>query len=92
MEKIKHIIEHNRTHFFSDAFFKLIDNELKTNLLTAFNELKQTNTSEYFINYRKQTVSNNVLKNYFDSVRTEEESAMVFEKANSYYVRSLKSK
>lgn len=90
MEKIKHITDHNRKHFFSDNFFKLIDNELKTNLLTAFDELKQTNTSRYFINYRKQIFSNSVLRNYFESVRTEKESALVFEKANNYYTRSLK--
>ena len=35
------IAEYNRQHFFSQQFFNLVVNELKTNLESAFNELSQ---------------------------------------------------
>lgn len=53
--KINEITQYNKKHFFSDEFFKLIVNELKNNLLPAFAELENTNTSRIYINQRIAT-------------------------------------
>jgi hypothetical protein len=54
-DKIKKITNYNKKYFFSDTFFKLIVNELKNNLLPAFTELENTNTSRIYINQRIAT-------------------------------------
>lgn len=50
--KIKEITEHNKQHFFSDAFFGLVVDELRSNLKSAFDELENTNTSITYLEKR----------------------------------------
>jgi len=49
MAKAQAIAEYNRKHFFSQAFFDLVTNELKINLKLAFNELKQCDNYQPWI-------------------------------------------
>jgi hypothetical protein len=53
IKQIQDIVNHNQTHFFSKDFFDQIDNELKTNLYSAFTQVEKTNTSTRYINLRK---------------------------------------
>jgi hypothetical protein len=51
MTEARAIAEYNRQHFFSKEFFNLIVDELKTNLTSAFDELKSTNDYTRWISY-----------------------------------------
>jgi hypothetical protein len=51
-EKIKEITEYNKKHFFSDAFFDSVINELAHNLKSGLTELEDTNTSKTYIQSR----------------------------------------
>lgn len=51
-QKIKKITEYNKKYFFSDVFFNLVVGELRNNLKSAVDELKNTNTSKTFIEKR----------------------------------------
>ena len=37
---MQQIVQHNQKHFFSEAFFELVINELKTNMQLAFDTFK----------------------------------------------------
>jgi hypothetical protein len=49
LEKIKKITEFNQQHFFSNDFFKIICNELNSNLKLAIEELESSNTCQQFL-------------------------------------------
>jgi hypothetical protein len=53
MLQIKNIVDYNKDYFFSNKFFNLVVNELKTNLQTAFEEQESSNTGNV-INWRKK--------------------------------------
>jgi len=46
-QNIKKIAEFNKKHFFSDEFFDLVKDELKTNLISAYNLVKKTQGKHY---------------------------------------------
>ena len=50
--KIKEITKYNKQHFFSDAFFKSVVDELRSNLKSAVEELESTNTSITYLEKR----------------------------------------
>jgi len=52
------IAEHNRRHFFSDAFLQLIVGELQSNLDKAFAQLRASNTGQRWINSQDSTYNN----------------------------------
>jgi hypothetical protein len=56
------IAERNKKYFFSEKFFNLIVDELKTNSKTALTHLVQTNTSSRFFQYRKEYAQHQELK------------------------------
>jgi hypothetical protein len=97
MTQARKIAEYNRQHFFSKEFIQQVENELRTNLTTALGELEVTNTSQAFIERRKQYAQNTKLKNILtgtnihpDDARTRQDVVQVLAKAQSYYIRSLK--
>jgi hypothetical protein len=97
MDLARVIADYNRRHFFSKEFLQQVENELRTNLATALGELEVTNTSQAFIERRKQYAQNLTLKNILtgtnihpNDARTRQDIARVLAKARSYYVRSLK--
>ena len=49
MVQAQAIADYNRQHFFSKEFFDLVTNELKTNLKKAFEELKQCNNYQAWV-------------------------------------------
>jgi hypothetical protein len=92
MKKIKAITDYNQKYFLSNDFSDLIINELTHNLTQGLEELKNTNTSQYYLNYRLQTRNNPKILNLYQSIRTEQEAFDIFKLAEYYYQRSLSQK
>lgn len=87
LAKVQHIVDHNKQHFFSDCFFEQIVSELKTNLVTAFDELESTNTSQRFFAQRKALVSHNQARKFItgaDCAETRQGILQVIKTAKSY--------
>ena len=91
------IADYNRQHFFSKEFLQQVENELRTNLATALGELEVTNTSQQFIERRKQYAQNSELKAVLTGTnihpadaRGRQDIVQVLAKARGYYMRSLK--
>ena len=61
------IANYNKQHFFSQKFFNLITNELKTNLKEAFIQLSVLNTEKYW-KQRNRYTSSIRSKNFFQSI------------------------
>jgi hypothetical protein len=57
MEQAQKIADFNRQWFFSQYFFDLVINELKTNLKLAFNELNQCNNYQSWVDYWKKLIT-----------------------------------
>jgi hypothetical protein len=89
MAQARKIADYNKKYFFSNKFFNLITNELKTNLNLALEELELTNTSKYYIERRELVLENPEIFNSLLSIRTEDESNYVIELANKYYRRII---
>ena len=56
------IADHNKKYFFSESFFNLVVDELKTNVNSALIQLVQDNTSSRFFQYRKEYAQHQELK------------------------------
>lgn len=46
-KELKSIANYNKEHFFSDKFFNIVENELKTNLKSAYASVKKTRGKHY---------------------------------------------
>ena len=53
VHRLRLIAQYNQQHFFSDAFFDHVTNELKNNLSDGLHKLLKNNTSKRFFNLRK---------------------------------------
>lgn len=103
MAKAQAIAEYNRQHFFSKEFYTHITEELHANLKLALIELENTNTSQQYINRRKQFSKIDYLKEIItgnkstvdtgscvvQTQRTRKTVAMVVARARQYYLQSL---
>lgn len=95
MKLARAIAEHNRNLFFSDKFFNQIINELKTNLLKAYTEIINDNTSKHFLNRRKtmykhECMRSTLINGNFSKVSvTRQQLVSILKKARSYYMRTL---
>ena len=56
--KLNEIVEYNKNYFFSDKFFKTINDELINNISTGIDQLLTTNTYERFLTYRSTMLKN----------------------------------
>lgn len=98
LERARVIAEYNKQHFFSEEFNNLIRTELVNNLTQAFDELEITNTSNLWLNNRKELAQILELKNMLTGkipglVKNysvgRNEIAVAVSKARQYYIRSL---
>ena len=89
MKQAEVIAEYNRNHFFSNEFVDIVVDELKNNFNTAFKELEVTNTSEQFINHRKQLSQYPEFKNFFLTSEPRPDLLEIMRRARKYYVRTL---
>jgi len=92
------IADHNRRHFFSEEFQQLIAQELRGNLAQALDQLEKTNTSEIWLNRRKELAQVPELKNMLTGkipgllnnyCLTRDEIATAVSKARQYKLRTL---
>jgi hypothetical protein len=89
--KLQQITQHNRTHFFSNEFIGLINNELRCNLQVAFDALENKNTSSNYFDLRKQIMSIPALRKKMltnTDGRTRQQIANIVKKARHYYKKS----
>jgi hypothetical protein len=84
MTQARIIAKYNQQLFFSTEFFNQICNELETNLTTAFAELENTNTSEYYLIRRKIFLADPELERLSRKHKTKEISDLMLEKALEY--------
>ena len=92
IEKMKianNIAAYNRKLFYSGKFFNQVVDELKTNLLSAYTQVKKTNTSEYYLNRRKELYKYAGLHSYLLEKFSRFEQASILKQARAYYQRSL---
>jgi hypothetical protein len=54
LTQAQEIAEYNKQYFFSQEFFALIDNELRQNLSNALIEVEKTNTSQIWLERRRE--------------------------------------
>ena len=89
-EKLKilqEISNFNRTHFFSQDFFNLINNELKDNLRLGLESIEKNNQSLNFINRRKLALKDEILRKMLVSdspARTKKEIMHLLSLARKY--------
>jgi hypothetical protein len=57
--KLNEISKYNKNYFFSDKFFKIINDELTKNISTGIEQLLSTNTYERFLTFRSTIIHNN---------------------------------
>lgn len=88
MTEARAIADYNRQHFFSQAFFDLVVNELKTNLTAAFTQLEQTNTSKHYLARREIFLANPELEPFSRKGKTKELADIVLEKALEYNTKN----
>jgi hypothetical protein len=60
--QLQNIANYNQQHFFSQDFYNLIIQELKTNLNHGLEILESTNTSKQYIDFRKLRAKNSLIK------------------------------
>jgi hypothetical protein len=87
IEIVKGILEYNKQLFFSKEFAETITNELKLNLINAFTELENTNTSETFLTNRKKL--KDITLKYDVMSKTRRELAAIVWQARQYYNRFI---
>jgi hypothetical protein len=87
IEIVKGILEYNKQLFFSKEFAEIITNELKLNLINAFTELENTNTSEMFLTNRKKL--KDITLKYDVMSKTRRELAAIVWQARQYYNRFI---
>jgi hypothetical protein len=87
MAQAQDIADYNKQHFFSQEFFNLVTNELKTNLTTAFAELEQTNTSGDFLHRRQVFTSDLELVELSKNSKKPETREQTFQLAQHYNQR-----
>jgi hypothetical protein len=64
MSQARAVADYNKKHFFSEEFFDLIINELKTNLKSAFEELELCNNYTSWINRWKKLLTYPEITNF----------------------------
>jgi hypothetical protein len=92
IEKIKlanDIASYNRKLFFSDSFVNQIVSELKVNLLNAYAEIKNINTSAEYLARRKELGKYEGMRSYLLDKCTRKEQAEILKQARLYYMRTL---
>jgi hypothetical protein len=89
-EKIKlanSIAEYNRQLFFSDRFFNQLVEELKVNVLSAYTEIKNKNTSAEYLARRKELGKYPEMRTYLLEKCTRKQQAEILKQARIYYQR-----
>jgi hypothetical protein len=84
---MREIAEYNRQHFFSDYFFKIVNDELKTNLSVALKQLEDTNTCSQWLDIRKTLAKNLEIKKYLttdDAARSRHDLLNLMSTVNQY--------
>jgi hypothetical protein len=88
MREAQAIAEYNKKHFFSQEFFDLIVDELKTNLTAAFTQLEQTNTSKQYLSRREIFLANPELEPFSRKSKSKEMADILLEKALHYSTKN----
>lgn len=87
MAQAQIIANYNKNLFFNEDFVNTIVNELKTNLTSAFDMLKQLNRCDGWMNRRNTYISIPGLIKYSDTLKSKEEKDFIFQQAQKYYLR-----
>ena len=83
--ELRKISLYNKEHFFSNNFFKIITQELKTNLANGISTMLATNTCDRFITFR--TALNNNIQ--FDKWRSINYSPELLDETVKFYQKAM---
>ena len=86
---LKEITDYNKEYFFSNTFFNLVTNELKTNLQAGIKEQEESNTASIFIKRRKDLCAYPDIKKHILSVVSKTNTMKILQRARKYYMRTL---
>jgi hypothetical protein len=89
LERARVIAEYNKQHFFSNKFKKLIDTELVDNLKKSLMLIEKQNTSQRWINNRKNLSKHNDIRSCLTKIMPREQLVTALTHARKYYIRSL---
>jgi len=84
MAKAREIANYNKEKFFSDDFTNQIKAELKTNFSTAFDQLKQLNTAQYYFDREKLYQSMPEFQEHRDSYLSKSQQQQITTLAKKY--------
>jgi len=89
MAEAQAIAEYNRQRFFSQEFFDMIINELKTNFVKAWQHLESTNTASEYLDRRTRMRADPEIYKLLFTLRSPEDYDQVWKTLEKYYVRGL---
>jgi hypothetical protein len=76
MAQARAIAEYNRQHFFSQEFFNLIVNELKTNFKLAFDELQSSNNYTQWVSYWEKLLKYSEVVDFLNTNQSNKDPTM----------------
>jgi hypothetical protein len=89
MAEAQAIAEYNRQRFFSQEFFDMIINELKTNFVKAWQHLESTNTASEYLDRRTRMRADPEIYKLLFTLRSPEDYDQVWKTLEKYYLRGL---
>ena len=88
LDQAQAIADYNKKYFFSQEFFDLVTNELKTNLTNALVELENNNTSSSFLHRNQVFMSDPELAELIKNSRTPETKERMLTLSQHYNTRA----
>jgi len=93
LHQLQQIANYNQQHFFSDNFFKLVCNELSTNLATALEKVENTNTCQRWFDLRKLLAKDDAMQRHQttdQAGRSRQDIVKIVQLAKNYNIKNNK--
>jgi hypothetical protein len=90
LQQAKHIADYNKQRFFSDSFFQQVIQELKSNVSSAVDELKDTNVGQLWHDIRQEFTDNTVVQKELQKIRSQQDTDEVYNVLLEYRKQNLK--
>jgi hypothetical protein len=89
LQQAQEICNYNKLRFFSQEFFDMIINELKTNFVEAWQHLESTNTASEYLYRRTRMRADPEIYELLFTLRNPEDYDQVWKTLEKYYLRGL---
>jgi hypothetical protein len=88
VQNARQIAAYNKKRFFSQEFFQQVLGELKTNIVSAVDELKNTNIGQTWYDIRQKFTDNEPVQRELAKIRSQQETDEVFDILMEYRRRN----